>query len=239
MKKDEIIIFSDGSSRGNPGPGGFGAIVVFDGKVVELGGQEKNTTNNRMEMSAIIEALSFFESYELQVISYKVYTDCSYLINGITKWISGWKRNGWITKTKEEVLNRDLWKKLDGLVSDKNIKWNYVGGHAGIAGNERCDEIATEFADGKNPNLYNGLLSKYKIDILNLEENETAKIRKEKNRSKLPAYSYVSMADGVVEIHKTWAECERRVKGKSGVKFKKVFSEEEENKLIEEWSKQK
>jgi len=238
MENDKFIIFTDGSSRGNPGPGGFGAVVICDENVKELGGGEKETTNNRMEIMAVIEALKFVKNSGSEI---EVFTDSSYLINGITKWVYGWQKNGWKTKTKEEVLNRDLWEKLFSLVSNFKIEWKHVGGHIGIVGNERCDEIATAFADGEQPNLYDGPISKYKIDILNFEKDSGLVVEKKekKNRSNKPAYSYVSLIDGVVETYKSWAECEKRVKGAKGAKYKKVFSEIEEKELILEWGKNK
>ena len=170
MSKSKVIIFTDGSSRGNPGPGGWGAIIISDEKhVTELGGAEKKTTNNRMEIMAAIEALR--KAKEESEIT--LYTDSSYLINGITKWIKGWKRIGWITRTKEEVLNRDLWEELDSLVQERTVKWEYVGGHMGVAGNERCDRIATAFADGEKIKLYNDTLSNYFIPkILDIKQAE-------------------------------------------------------------------
>ena len=116
-----ITIFTDGASKGNPGPGGWGAVVIDGDKVFESGGGEKDTTNNRMEIAAAIGGLGKTENGS----DITLYTDSSYLINGITKWILGWKRNGWITKTKQEVLNRDLWEKLDDLVKWRKVKWQY------------------------------------------------------------------------------------------------------------------
>ena len=159
MNNKVITIFTDGSSRGNPGPGGWAAIVVNDQNVLELGDEERRTTNNRMEMKAAIEALK--KTPKESKIT--LYTDSSYLINGITKWVKGWKRNGWKTKTKDDVLNKDLWVELDNLASDRNIKWVQVSGHAGIAGNERCDEIATAFADNKPVELFNDSPDKYRL----------------------------------------------------------------------------
>ena len=101
-----LTIFTDGSSRGNPGPGGWAAVVIHGDKLQELGGGEANTTNNRMEITAAVRGLEKTKKGD----EVTIYTDSSYLINGITKWIKGWKRNGWITKTKDEVLNRDLWE---------------------------------------------------------------------------------------------------------------------------------
>lgn len=229
---NKTIIFTDGSSRGNPGPGGWGSVVINGEKVQELGGRDDNTTNNRMEIMACIEGLSAISSGE----SVTVYSDSSYVINGITKWIFAWKRNNWITKTKEEVLNRDLWEKLYNVTVGKKIDWKYIGGHSGISGNERCDEIATSFADNKNIILYKGNITDYSIkNILDLSSS-IEKISK-KSHSKAKAYSYVSMIDGEIETHQTWAECEKRVNGKTGAKYKKAISSDNENEIIAEFTK--
>lgn len=230
----QIKIFTDGASRGNPGPGGWGSVVVVDEKVQELGGRENNTTNNRMELTACIEALKNITENSSGNIT--IYSDSSYVINGITKWVRGWKVNGWITKTKDEVLNKDLWLKLIEVTEGRNISWEYVGGHSGIAGNERCDEIATSFADRVEISLYNGSLSGYSIkNILDLSSSivETSK----KSHSKAKAYSYISMVDGKIEIHRTWPECEAKVKGKSGTRFKKAISQEQEKEIIADFMK--
>ena len=231
----KTIIFTDGSSRGNPGPGGWGAIVISGGShVVELGGREDNTTNNRMELTAVIQSLSKTVS-EDDVI---VYTDSSYVINGITKWVHGWQKNNWQTKTKEDVLNRDLWESLVRMSNGKKIDWTYVGGHVGVAGNERCDEIATMFADEEAVDLFDGKVSDYSIkNIFDVSLDESAQTKKssKKSRSNAPAYSYVSMIDGKIATHSTWAECEARVKGKSGARFKKALSAEEEKSIFAEF----
>lgn len=239
-QKSQIIIFTDGASRGNPGPGGWGVVMVYksgveDFKVVELGGREEHTTNNRMELTAAIKSLEFSYTPYPKLYTLTIYTDSKYLIDGITKWIFSWEKRNWVTKNKEPVLNKDLWEKLLKLTKFREIEWKYVGGHSGIAGNERADQIATEFADGRATNLFSGDISKYKIDILNLNGEE--KKKSSKNRSRSKAYSYLSMVEGVIEKHKTWAECEKRVRGKSGAKFKKARSKEDENEIIKNWKK--
>ena len=120
MKKS-ITIFSDGSSKGNPGPGGWGAIIASSDKVVEIGGGEKYTTNNRMELLAAISALETVENNKEEII---LNTDSSYVINGITKWVFGWQKNNWKTSTKADVVNKDLWERLIGVSFDKKIKSN-------------------------------------------------------------------------------------------------------------------
>lgn len=246
------MIFTDGSSRGNPGPGGFGAVVVYADsagriQVDELGGSEAMATNNRMEMNAALAALKHFEDYfdktSAKESLYTIYTDSSYLINGITRWVSGWQRNNWQTKEKKEVLNKDLWQKLADISLGKKIKWEYIGGHRGIAGNERCDVIATAFADNAPESLYKGSLEGYKalhhIDILNIKVDPVLDGARSasKNRSSAKAYSYLSLVEGVLQKHKTWAECEKRVKGAKGAKYKKALDAREEKNIIEGWQR--
>lgn len=227
-----IIIFSDGSSRGNPGPGGWGSIISMAGIVTELGSGEKHTTNNRMELLGSIKALQFVGETKSDII---VNTDSSYVINGITKWVFGWQKNNWKTKAKEDVVNRDLWEELIAAAKNKKITWNYVGGHIGVPGNERCDAIATAYADGESPELFAGKVSDYAFDLSDTKGNKE-KVHS-KSKSKVPAYSYVSLVNGIVKTHKTWAECEKRVKGvKGNVKFKKAVSAADEKAIIKGWN---
>ncbi|MDQ5893358.1 MAG: ribonuclease [Patescibacteria group bacterium] len=161
MNNGIITIFTDGSSRGNPGPGGWGAIVVSDMTAKELGGREDMTTNNRMELLGAIESLNSVDSKNEIVL----YSDSQYVIKGMTEWIVGWQKKGWKNSQKKAVLNRDLWERLLEASDGKKIKWTYVKGHAENPGNNRCDEIATTFADGEPTKLYNGSLSGYSIKI--------------------------------------------------------------------------
>lgn len=141
-------IYTDGACAGNPGPGGWGTVVYFaDGTVQELGGGDPQTTNNRMEMQAAVAALEFFAASE-QTMPIVLYTDSEYLRKGVTQWLAGWKRKGWKTAAGKPVLNQDLWEALDRLNSSK-VEWRYVRGHSGDPGNERCDEIARAFSQGR------------------------------------------------------------------------------------------
>lgn len=240
--KNEILIWSDGASRGNPGPGGWGVVIVsLEKEVVELGGREKHTTNNRMELMGAISALDYISKNNFATAEkILIHTDSSYVINGITKWVHGWRKNNWMTSQKKEVSNRDLWEELFSLTAGKKIEWKYVAGHSGTPGNERCDEIATSFADGNNPSLYKGYLSNYSVPIFDLSKvSSVGKNKSGKSRSKAKAYSYLSMIDGAIMKHKSWEECEKRVKGKSGAKFKKALSEKEEEDIINEWGASK
>ncbi|MEN9551870.1 MAG: hypothetical protein RI935_247 [Candidatus Parcubacteria bacterium] len=194
-------MYTDGSSRGNPGPGGWGAILIINrqetadnreyedvDEVIELGGGEKLTTNNRMELMGAIEGLGHVTSYsslvtdesgeKLQASNYKlvtsveVCTDSEYVKKGITEWINGWIAKGWKTSTKKPVLNQDLWEQLykeEKRLKDAGVKvvWTYVPGHAGIPLNERADVIATSYADeeiekgASNLQLYRGSKEAY------------------------------------------------------------------------------
>lgn len=225
-----ITIFTDGSSRGNPGPGGWGAIVVNHDTVIELGGRESETTNNRMELQAVISGLeSVGQNEEIEI-----FTDSAYVLNGATRWVKGWVKNNWKTTTKEDVLNKDLWQKIIELTTHKNISWNLVKGHAGHGGNERCDVIATSFADNQSIVLYNGSVERYGVDLKSVSQENSSSKNKTKSKSK--AYSYVSSVDGKILTHKTWDECKARVNGVSSAKFKKSISPENEEEIIREFS---
>ena len=145
MKK--IVIHSDGGCHGNPGPGGWAAVLAYGKHIREIKGGTAATTNNRMELQAAIEALrSLKEACEIDF-----HTDSQYVRKGITEWLAGWKRNGWRTSTKQPVKNSDLWRELDEASLRHKIKWHWVKGHAGHSDNERCDELANEaIAEIKN-----------------------------------------------------------------------------------------
>jgi ribonuclease HI len=140
--------YTDGACVGNPGPGGWGTVTYFsDGSVYEMGGAETPSTNNRMELLAAIQALKVLKASG-QTEPVTLYTDSEYVKNGITKWVAGWKKKGWKTREGKAVLNQDLWEVLDELNSPL-VDWQYVRGHSGNEGNERCDAIARAFALGR------------------------------------------------------------------------------------------
>ncbi len=140
MKKVQAI--TDGACLGNPGPGGWAAILRYNGRAKEMWGWEPETTNNRMELRAAIEALrALRESCEVELV-----TDSEYLKNGITAWIKNWKRNGWMTSAKKPVMNKDLWMDLDEQATRHQVKWFWTKGHASHDDNNRCDELASKAA---------------------------------------------------------------------------------------------
>jgi ribonuclease HI len=134
----KVVIHTDGACKGNPGPGGWGALVDRDGRVEELSGGERATTNNRMEMTAVIRALASIAPGA----DVDLYTDSQYVKNGIETWIHGWKRNGWKTADRKPVKNADLWRELDEVVARHRVRWHWVRGHNEHPGNERADALA-------------------------------------------------------------------------------------------------
>jgi len=143
----EIKIYTDGACTGNPGPGGWAAIILFEKDKKELFGGEKLTTNNRMELTAAIKALEYCNEQEKKQLSLKqikIYTDSIYLKDGITIWINKWEKNNWKTSDKKNVKNVDLWKKLKELIKNNEIEWNWVKGHSDNPMNELADKLAKE-----------------------------------------------------------------------------------------------
>lgn len=155
-----ITIYCDGSSKGNPGPGGYGVIIIGENKVVEFGNHYPHTTNNRMELQAAIDACKYIKDNNI-IDELHVFTDSQYVIKGITEWIHNWKKNNFRTANKKPVLNEDLWQELDLYNTTFHMKWNYVRGHSGIPGNERADAIANAFADRSDIELYSGNKANY------------------------------------------------------------------------------
>ena len=236
QKRKSILIFTDGASSGNPGPGGWGAILVSPNEqVLEIGGHEKWTTNNRMELSATIE--SFQRLYPLKSDSQdpiELCTDSTYVIRGATQWIKNWKKRGWKSAEGNEVANRDLWEKLSHISQGLQINWRHVRGHSGVPGNERADEIAVQFSRREPPSLYCGPLNQYPIQILsNLGNSELPPMKPQKTQTK--AHSYLSLIGNTPKRHLNWIDCEARVRGQSGAKFKKAMTPAEEIKILHSW----
>jgi ribonuclease HI len=139
MTGEVVDIYTDGACSGNPGPGGWGAVLSYNGREKELyGGEAGKTTNNRMELMAAIKALESLT----RPVPVRLHTDSTYLRNGISRWLAGWKRNGWKTTDKHPVKNADLWQRLDAAAARHDVEWRWVRGHAGDPGNERADALA-------------------------------------------------------------------------------------------------
>lgn len=159
MKKNKIIIYTDGAARGNPGPAGWGAVILLtqndklkveNGKlqIIKLGGQSKHATNNIMELTAPIEAMRYLGKHKIEG-EVEIFSDSKYVILGITEWIHGWIKNAWRNAAKKPVLNKELWEDLYILNGEWKPKWHYVKGHNGDKYNDMADMIATSFADGE------------------------------------------------------------------------------------------
>jgi ribonuclease HI len=231
---DHVLVFTDGAAKGNPGPGGFGVVIKKGDTITEVGGGSAHTTNNEMELRAAVEAIRALKGSKLPI---HMYTDSKYVAQGAEQWIFGWLKNEWKTKTGTEVRNKALWQTLVTLLKSVRVKWHVLPGHVGIVGNERADTIASAYALGKRPALYHGPSDAYGFDITNVAydvEKKDARSSARKRQSQ-KAHSYISLRDGKVMVHATWAECEARVKGRSGVRFKKSVSADDERTIINEF----
>jgi ribonuclease HI len=239
--ENQIYIFSDGACKGNPGPGGWGSIILYPpAEVMELAGRAAATTNNQMEIRGTLEALRKITTLpELsKVTEVHIHSDSVYLLRGATQWIWGWIKRGWLTAEGQPVSNKEMWIELQSVLREfpKSIKfhWHFVRGHVGIPSNERCDEIAVTAAAGRKPSLYRGSLLQYPIALLDLPEDMSIPEMKSP-AVKVAAYSYLSYVNGVAQRHADWKSCEARVKGASGAKFKKAQSAADEAEILSAW----
>ncbi len=148
MSEKKVVVYTDGGCRGNPGPGGWGAVLQFGEHKKEIYGYEAETTNNRMELMAAISALELLSrSCEIELT-----TDSQYVRKGILEWMEGWKKRGWKTAAKKPVKNKDLWQRLDAAVQSHKVNWHWIKGHSGHVGNERADELANRAMDEQKGN---------------------------------------------------------------------------------------
>ncbi|MBT3674982.1 MAG: ribonuclease HI [Proteobacteria bacterium] len=139
----QVIMYTDGACRGNPGPGGWGALITFEGSSKEMFGGKLDSTNNQMELSAAIEGLAALK----EPCNVDLFTDSKYVMDGITQWIHNWKKNSWRTAAKKDVKNKELWSKLDELINFHQVQWHWVKGHSGDVGNEIADQLANKGID--------------------------------------------------------------------------------------------
>lgn len=231
----EFSIFTDGACSGNPGRGGWACIVTDFKKVKEMCGYEESTTNNRMELAGLIEGLRAIRSKKGTV---KVYSDSVYVLRGASQWMHAWKKKGWKTAQGSEVLNQELWEELDALLKSwtGRFEWHYVRGHTGIPANERCDELAVMASQMQTPDLFSGAYENYPINLRDLPiETTLPPLKNRDSGPKAEPYAYLSNIGGMVVRHTNWPRCEQRVKGRSGAKFKKVMSADEEASVLESW----
>jgi len=251
--RKEIIIYTDGAARGNPGPGGYGLVLIdmHADEIVEKGEGYEHTTNNAMELLAVLRTLEiiFFKKDRDRTytqIPVHLYTDSRYVHQGITSWMHGWARNGWRKKDGEIIGNKELWQKVHTLaqdLADVPITYVHVPGHAGIPGNERADTIATAYADiDDNFSPYRGSSSEYTDYALLIQpprEEELTVMRASKKEQKKKTtgrpLGYLSYVEGSVYFDTTWNECKERVHGKKGVSFRKVMTESDIRDLLNTW----
>ncbi|MCC7442875.1 MAG: reverse transcriptase-like protein [Bdellovibrionales bacterium] len=227
MSDSMMVLYTDGACSGNPGPGGWGVVMLDPrGEVRELGGFSPHTTNNVMELTATIEGLhAAFADWKGPL---EVRTDATYVMKGITEWLPQWVRRGWKTAAGDPVANEVLWRELSELAGKfgSRLRWKKVKGHSGVAGNERADEIAVSYSRGNPASLYRGPADRYRgfqVGDDALHESAPGK-----------PY-YLSCVAGRAERHSTWDACRKRVEGVSGARFRKVKSRTEELALLRDW----
>lgn len=226
-RPDGPVAYTDGGCVGNPGPGGWGVHIEYpDGRVIELGGSELQTTNNRMELRAAIEAARATLGWPAATII----ADSQYVLRGITEWLPGWKRKNWITSIGSPVVNRDLWEELDAL-ADKRLTWEWTRGHSGDPGNERCDEIASWFSGSVAPLGRRGSPARAAAPARINGERSTPR----GSPGRAGGAQYLSLVDGILQRHRAWADCERRVRGVRSARYKKVRTLAEEQETLAKW----
>jgi ribonuclease HI len=223
-----LTIITDGACSGNPGHGAWACILASDQHVREMAGYEPATTNNRMELTAVLRGLEAALRSKISLERFKIVLDSAYVADGAQKHLHGWKRRDWKTVAGTDVANRDLWEIMDEVltkIGPQRIEWKWVRGHNGHPGNERANTLATETSKRGMPptDLYAGPRAEYPVDL-------DAPLTSGGGKP-----FYISVVDGVYMAHETWAECERHVKGKKGAKFKKVHSPAEAEQLKREW----
>ena len=226
------IIIADGACSRNPGPGGWGLILLTpEDQVFEFGGHEPETTNNRMELMGLYRGMQEIYKIESKKKTSKIVhfiTDSKYVLDGASKYVANWARSAWRTSTGTEVKNRDLWEKiLKGLSEFQKLKMRFeyelVKGHSGHDANERCDQIAVAFTKNDPIDLYIGPLAGYSVRVGVHQKVETFD----------PVY--LSYVDGVLSRHATWDDCQNATIGISGAKYKKVKNSQEEEDTLKLW----
>jgi|GEM_PF-566764 len=254
IQENEIWIYTDGACSGNPGPGGWAYLIGDLTQVFSVRGADPKTTNNRMELIASIESLKALKNFKTNSKPHvNLFTDSSYVSQGITSWIHGWKKRDWTKSDNSQVMNVDLWKALDEAHQEAlnlvaKIDWKLVPGHEGVAGNEWVDQecVASskdlqseskewKYKDFPEKDIFESAprLRESKSSSKSSKSSKTSK-GSSSGKSSGPAI-YVSILKGEIQKHKTWSECEARVKGQSGAKFKKVKTEFELNEWLNKY----
>jgi len=239
-----VWLYTDGACSGNPGPGGWAYLARHEGDVWAAAAAEKSSTNNRMELQATIQALRSVRSRALEAESIALFTDSSYVLKGIQEWLPAWVKRGWKKIDGSEVLNRDLWELLSNECQGLKIQWVLVPGHSAVAGNDFVDEWAVEASQSLKARDESWSFEKFPCSEAFSEwprERESKKSSSSKAAGSSKSKSsggkafYVSYVKGQLVRHPTWSECEARVKGTSGARFKKVTSESELGEVLKSW----
>ncbi len=233
MEKARYVLVSDGACSKNPGPGGWGLIVLMPGdRVREFGGFEDATTNNRMEIFGTYRGLQEVYRDAMRVPDsvpkggvIEIISDSKYVLDGASRFVKNWIKNGWKTSTGEPVKNQDLWEKLEKgqeMLRNQGFRLEYrlVKGHAGTEANERVDQIAVRFSRGESIDLYEGPLSGYAVSLEPGARFEPV---------------YLSYVNGKLSRHSTWEECRRVTEGKRGARYKKIKNKLEEEETLASW----
>lgn len=215
-------IITDGACSGNPGRGGWATIILHNGSATEFSGSAVDTTNNRMELTAALAGLQ--QAPRDHTIH--VYRDSQYLINGITKWVNGWRKNGWKTRTGDPVENKDLWEALIAH-THVNVHWHHVKGHAGHVHNERANTLAQLQAGSR------GAAAAPRVPASTAPARPLTVGTGDATVARYPCY--VSMVNGIVERHATWDDCKAATHGVSGARFKKIASLAELQAQLRSW----
>lgn len=236
MSELKTHLYSDGACSGNPGPGGWGYVLVDanENSVNEGGGFQPGTTNNRMEMTAVIEG--FKQAQRQKIKNLLVLSDSTYVIRGFTQWRFGWKKRNWTNQEGEPVSNQDLWQEMDRVSIGLKLEWKYVRGHQGTPGNERVDRIAVAFSKKEFITLYRDQNpASYLFDVFSIPEGEPLPEMKGNKPAANKNAFYVSYINGILTRHTDWPSCERSVKGQSKALYKKVNSEQELSEILKKW----
>ncbi|MEO5668591.1 MAG: viroplasmin family protein [Bdellovibrionota bacterium] len=244
-----VWIYTDGACSGNPGPGGWAYLARHKDDVWAASGCEKSSTNNRMELQATYEALRSVRARNLATEPLVIFTDSSYVLKGIQEWMPAWVKRGWKKVDGTDVMNRDMWELLSHEVRGLKLEWALVPGHSGVAGNEFVDEWSVEASKQLKGAKKSWALESFEARAA-FEVWPTERVSKPKSASGSKSSSsrnssssssgggkafYVSLIKGELIRHSTWPECEARVKGTSGARYKKIKSESELSDVLKSW----
>jgi len=233
------MIFTDGASKGNPGPAGWGAVISRNGRVEELGAHVDRATNNQMELTAVIAALAHLEGEDAWKAPICVYTDSMYIKNGATEWIQQWIDRGWKRADGGPVQNKQRWKSLYNRMKTFDIDFKKVPAHSGIPGNVRADAIARRFAEEEDPDCFTGSLVDYnrihEIDLRDTTTQLSFDTSAQNDTHDTQDSFYLSLVDDEIRKHASWESTKERVDGVSSARYQKVKDTEDARRVLIDW----